>query len=156
MHACDWTRRCTDTLRESALKVDFGRRISCLTGESNLPQRRAGLPTQLSYIPGPKLSNSSLFFSSSKSLRSIKVDSGEGNSHKATDYAAGIAVGALCILTPFSSDPTMGCGVQATEKRRKLAWFGHVTRHESLSKTYHAGHPEGWATLRSVEKSWKF
>ena len=44
---------CTDThVRESALKVDSGRKIPCRTGESNLRQRRAG-PTlyQLSYIP---------------------------------------------------------------------------------------------------------
>ena len=49
---CDCTRGCKDTVRESALKVDCGREISCRTGESNLPQRRAG-PTlcQLSYIP---------------------------------------------------------------------------------------------------------
>ena len=39
---------------ECALKVDFGRKIPCLIGESNLPERRAG-PTfyQLSYIPAP-------------------------------------------------------------------------------------------------------
>ena len=43
---------CTDNVRESALKVDCGRKISCRGGESNLPQQRAG-PTlyQLSYIP---------------------------------------------------------------------------------------------------------
>ena len=43
---------CTDTVRESVLKVDSGRKILCRTGESNLRQRRAG-PTfyQLSYIP---------------------------------------------------------------------------------------------------------
>ena len=42
----------TDTVRESALKVDSGRKIPCRTEESNLPQQRAG-PTlyQLSYIP---------------------------------------------------------------------------------------------------------
>ena len=39
-------------VRESALKVDSGRKIPCRSGKSNLPQRRAG-PTlyQLSYIP---------------------------------------------------------------------------------------------------------
>ena len=43
---------CTDIVRESALKVDSGRKFPCRIGESNLPQRRAG-PTlyQLSYIP---------------------------------------------------------------------------------------------------------
>ena len=43
---------CTDTVGESALKVDSGRKIPCRTGESNLPQRRAGSKIcQLSYIP---------------------------------------------------------------------------------------------------------
>ena len=43
---------CTDTVGESALKVDSGRKIPCRTGESNLPQRRAGSTLyQLSYIP---------------------------------------------------------------------------------------------------------
>ena len=51
VNACDYTRGCTDTVRESALKVDSGRKIPCRTGESNLRQRRDG-PTlyQLSYI----------------------------------------------------------------------------------------------------------
>ena len=55
--ACDCTRECTDTVRESALKVDSGKKIPCRTGESNLRQRRDG-PTlyQLSYIvPTPFL-----------------------------------------------------------------------------------------------------
>ena len=52
VNAYDYTRGCTDTVTESALKVDFGRKIPCLTGQSNLRQRRVG-PThyQLSYIP---------------------------------------------------------------------------------------------------------
>ncbi|CAH1250101.1 Hypp8767 [Branchiostoma lanceolatum] len=29
----------------------------------------------------------------------------------------------------------------ATVKRRKLQWFGHVTRHDNLAKTHTAGHP---------------
>ena len=43
---------CTDTVGESALKVDSGRKIPCRTGESNLRQRRGG-PTlyQLCHIP---------------------------------------------------------------------------------------------------------
>ena len=54
VNACDCTRECTDTVRESALKVVSGRKIPCRTGKSNLPQRRAS-PTlyQLSYIPAP-------------------------------------------------------------------------------------------------------
>ena len=52
VNACDCTRGCTHTVKESALKVDSGRKIPYRTGESNLRQRRAG-PTlyQLSYIP---------------------------------------------------------------------------------------------------------
>ena len=43
---------CTDTLREPALEADSGRKIPYHTGESNLPQRRAGSTVyQLSYIP---------------------------------------------------------------------------------------------------------
>ena len=43
---------CTDTIRESALKVDSGRKIPCRTGELNLPQRPASLMLyQLRYIP---------------------------------------------------------------------------------------------------------
>ena len=54
VNACDCTRGCPDTVRESALKVDSGRKIPCRTEECNLRQRRAG-PTlyQLSYIPTP-------------------------------------------------------------------------------------------------------
>ena len=49
---CDCTWRCVDTVRESALKVDPGRKIPCRARQANLCQRRAG-PTlyQLSYIP---------------------------------------------------------------------------------------------------------
>ena len=49
VNAYDCTRRCTDTVRESALKVDTRRNIPCRTGESNLPQRMSYLPTQASY-----------------------------------------------------------------------------------------------------------
>ena len=54
VNACDCAWGCANTERESALKVDSGRKILCRTGESNLFQRRAG-PTlyQLSYIPTP-------------------------------------------------------------------------------------------------------
>ena len=51
VNACDCTRGCTDTVRESALKVDSGGKIPCHTGESNLRRQRAR-PTlyPLSYI----------------------------------------------------------------------------------------------------------
>ena len=42
VNACDCERGCTDAVRESALKVDCGRKTPCLTGESNLRQRRDG------------------------------------------------------------------------------------------------------------------
>ena len=42
----------TDTVRESALKVDSGRKIPCSTGESNLHWQHASpMLYQLSYIP---------------------------------------------------------------------------------------------------------
>ena len=48
--ACDCTGGCMGTVRESALKVESGRKIPCRTGESNLRRRRAGrMPYQLSY-----------------------------------------------------------------------------------------------------------
>ena len=54
VNACDSTRGCTDTVEESALKVDSGRKIPCRTGESKLRRQRAGLMLyQLSYIPIP-------------------------------------------------------------------------------------------------------
>ena len=47
-----------DTVGESALKVDFGRKIPRRTRESNLPQRRDGLTIdQLSHIPDKKEGN---------------------------------------------------------------------------------------------------
>ena len=42
VNACDCTRGCTDTVRESVLKVDSGRKILRRNGESNLCQRRSG------------------------------------------------------------------------------------------------------------------
>ena len=41
VNACDCTRGCVDTIRESALKGDSGRRIPCHTKESNLRDWRA-------------------------------------------------------------------------------------------------------------------
>ena len=52
VNARDCTLGCTDTVRESALKVDSGRKIPCRTGESNLRRQPAGpILYQLSYIP---------------------------------------------------------------------------------------------------------
>ena len=49
---CDCGLGCTDTVRESALQVDSGRKISCRTGKLNLRRRRTGpMFYQLSYIP---------------------------------------------------------------------------------------------------------
>ena len=54
INACDCIRECTDTARESALKVDSWRKIPCHTGELNLHQQLADLKLyQLSYIPTP-------------------------------------------------------------------------------------------------------
>ena len=56
VNACDCVRGCTDTVRESALKVDSGRKIYCCTRESNQgiepgnPTRESML-YQLSSIP---------------------------------------------------------------------------------------------------------
>ena len=36
VNTCDCTRGCKDTIEESALKVDFGTKIPCRTGESDL------------------------------------------------------------------------------------------------------------------------
>ena len=51
VNAYDCTRGCTDTARESALKIESKTKIPCRTGEPNLCQRRAGpTPYQLSHI----------------------------------------------------------------------------------------------------------
>ncbi|GFS13586.1 retrovirus-related Pol polyprotein LINE-1 [Elysia marginata] len=42
----------------------------------------------------------------------------------------------------------------ATVKRRKLAWFGHVTRHDSLSKTILQGTVEGKRRRGRQKKAW--
>ena len=55
VNAGNCLRGCTDTIRETALKVD-SRTIPCRTGESSRLQQRAS-PTlyQLGYIPIPDL-----------------------------------------------------------------------------------------------------
>ena len=42
----------------------------------------------------------------------------------------------------------------ATAKRRKLSWFGHVTRHDSLSKTILRGILEGGRRRSRQRKCW--
>ena len=57
VNASDCTRGCTDTVRESALKVDSGRKIPCRPWESNLRRRHAGpILYQLGHIPTFSLS----------------------------------------------------------------------------------------------------
>ena len=52
VNACECTRGCTDSVRESALKVDSGRKIPCRTGESNLRRQFDGpMLYQLIYLP---------------------------------------------------------------------------------------------------------
>ena len=52
VNACDCAWGCTDTLRESALKADSGRKIPCHTGKTNQHRGRAGpMLYQLNYIP---------------------------------------------------------------------------------------------------------
>ena len=52
VNARDCTRGCADTVRESALKVDSGKKIPCRNGESNQRQRRDGpMLNQPSYTP---------------------------------------------------------------------------------------------------------
>ena len=54
VNACSCTSGCMDTIKESALKVDSGRKIPCCTGESSLCQQHAGqMLYQLSYTPPP-------------------------------------------------------------------------------------------------------
>ena len=54
VNACDYTRGCMDTVRESMLKVDSGRKIPCRTRELNLHWQCAGLMLyHLSYISIP-------------------------------------------------------------------------------------------------------
>ena len=42
VNACDCIQGCTDTVRESALKVDSRKKIPCRIGESNLRRLHAG------------------------------------------------------------------------------------------------------------------
>ena len=54
VNACNCTRGCSETVRESALNVDSLRKIPCHTKESNLHWQHAGLMLyRLSYIPTP-------------------------------------------------------------------------------------------------------
>ena len=61
VNACDCARGCTNTIRESALKDNSGRKIPGRTGESNLRQHHSGpMLYQLSYIPVPIIRQSFL------------------------------------------------------------------------------------------------
>ena len=52
VNACDCARGCTDAVRESALKVDSGRKNPLMHREIDLHRRRDGpMLYQLSYIP---------------------------------------------------------------------------------------------------------
>ena len=64
VNACHCTWGCPDTNRESALKVDPGKKMPCPIGASNLYQRHDGeMLYQLSYIPIPLLHTSmSVYF----------------------------------------------------------------------------------------------
>ena len=44
--------------------------------------------------------------------------------------------------------------VLATVKRRKLMWFGHISRHDSLCKTIMQGKVEGGRRRGRQRKSW--
>ena len=65
---------CTDSVRESALKVVSGTKITYCTGESNLPQWRAS-PTlyQLSYIPVPGVISTDYFQNNSFSPQAASL-----------------------------------------------------------------------------------
>ena len=52
VNACNCTQRFMDTVRESALKLDSGRKIRCRTRESNMYQSHASQTLGLlNYIP---------------------------------------------------------------------------------------------------------
>ena len=56
INACDCTSGCADTVRESALKVDFERKIPCRTVNRTSVGDVSAVPMlyQLSYIPTHK------------------------------------------------------------------------------------------------------
>ena len=63
VNAYDCTRGCKDTVGESALKVDPGRKIPCRTGESNLRLQRAGpMLYYLAMSPAPILVRNNLSY----------------------------------------------------------------------------------------------
>ncbi|XP_070193795.1 uncharacterized protein [Littorina saxatilis] len=64
--------------------------------------------------------------------------------HKTNDYVRN-----LVKIIAGPQEPLL-----ATVKRRKLMWFGHVTRHDSLSKTILQGTVEGGRRRGRQRKSW--
>ena len=64
--------------------------------------------------------------------------------HKTNDY-----VRAMVYIKVGPQEPLL-----ATIKRRKLSWFGHITRHDSLCKTIMQGTVEGGRRRGRQRKSW--
>ncbi|GFR76294.1 UDP-glucuronosyltransferase 2A1-like [Elysia marginata] len=65
------------------------------------------------------------------------------------DYVTNESVRELVVAYVSPQEPLL-----ATVKRRKLAWFGHVTRHDSLSKTILQGTVEGKRRRGRQKKAW--
>ena len=82
----------------------------------------------------------------------IASDRGTHNQSKSKNYSEKC----ICYRRALSRHFLVRVGPQkpllATIKRQKLARFGHVTRHDSLSKTILQGNPGGWATPWSAEE----
>ncbi|GFR94579.1 endonuclease-reverse transcriptase [Elysia marginata] len=66
-----------------------------------------------------------------------------------TDHVTNESVRELVVAYVGPPEPLL-----ATVKRRKLAWFGHVTRHDSLSKTILQGTVEGKRRRGRQKMAW--
>ena len=81
---------CTETVRESALKVDSGRKIPSRTGELNLRQRSAGSTLyRLSCIPALKMLIYCPYFAGNSVVVEKKDVAGGGDWTLATDIQDG-------------------------------------------------------------------
>ncbi|GFR88836.1 UDP-glucuronosyltransferase 2A1-like [Elysia marginata] len=69
--------------------------------------------------------------------------------HNYRDHVTNESVRDLVVAYVDPQEPLL-----ATVKRRKLAWFGHVTRHDSLSKTILQGTVEGKRRRGRQKKAW--